>query len=112
MQFGLQTPTQLTVTAVVVNPGNTAQVYIALSAAGSNIDQPNSLGIASSIDGGTTWVMLADSPTWSVTRQLVLDRTAPEYLYGLSDVGPWRYELIPGAAGSDAASDPVETVNP
>jgi hypothetical protein len=112
MQFGLQTPTQLTVTAVVVSPGNPAQVYIALSAAGSISDQPNSLGIASSIDGGKTWVMLPDSPTWAVTSQLVLDRTAPEYLYGMSDVGPWRYELIPQAASSDAASVPVETVNP
>jgi hypothetical protein len=112
MQFGLQTPTQLTVTAVVVSPGNPAQVYIALSAAGSISDQPNSLGIASSIDGGKTWVMLPDSPTWAVTSQLVLDRTAPEYLYGLSDVGPWRYELVPQAEGSEAASAPVETVNP
>ena len=112
MQFGLQTPTQLAVTAVVVSPGNTAQVYVALSAAGTNNAQPNSLGIASSSDGGRTWVMLPDSPTWSVTRQLVLDRTAPEYLYGMSDVGPWRYELIPGAASSDAAGVPIETANP
>jgi len=96
MQFGLQTPTQLTVTAVVINPGNTEQVYVALSAAGSNPDLPNSLGIASSSDGGMTWEMLPDSPTWSVTHQLVLDRTSPGYLYGLSDVGPWRYELPVG----------------
>ena len=101
MQFGLQTPTQLTVTAVVVSPGNTEQIYIALSAAGSNSDQPNSLGIASSSDGGKTWVMLPDSPTWSVTSQLVLDRTTPEYLYGLSDVGPWHYELLPAAVSSN-----------
>ncbi len=101
MQFGLQTPTQLTVTAVVVNPGNTEQVYIALSAAGLNSGQPNSLGMASSSDGGKTWVMLPDSPTWSVTSQLVLDRTTPEYLYGLSDVGPWHYELLPAAVSSN-----------
>ncbi len=99
MQFGLQTPTQLTVTAVVVNPGNTHQVYIALSAQDSN-DQPISLGIASSTDGGKTWGILPDSPTWSVTSQLVLDRTTPGYLYGLSDVGPWRYALSPVALNS------------
>jgi len=99
MQFGMQAPTQLTVTAVVLNPGNTNQVYIALSANDSN-DQLSSLGIASSTDGGETWVMLPDSPSWSVTTRLVMDRTAPEYLYGLSDVGPWRYELLPDASNS------------
>ncbi len=99
MQFGLQTPTQLTVTAVIVNPGNPNQVYVALSAVDSN-NQPNSLGIASSTDGGKTWVMLPDSPTWSVTSQLVLDRTTPEYLYGLSDVGPWYYDLSAVALNS------------
>ena len=113
MQFGLQTPTQLTVTAVVVSPGNTEQVYIALSAAGSDSDQPNSLGIASSTDGGKTWVMLPDSPTWSVTRQLVLERMAPEYLFGLSDVGPWHYDLIPEAVSSNTdLSFQPETANP
>ena len=100
MQFGIQTPTQLTVTSVVVNPGNTTQVYIALSANDSN-DQPNSLGIASSTDGGKTWEILPDSPAWAITSQLVLDRQTPEYLYGQSDVGPWRYALLPEAADSN-----------
>lgn len=113
MQFGLQMPTQLTVTAVVVSPGNPEQVYIALSAAGSISDEPNSLGIVSSSDGGKTWVTLPDSPTWSVTSQLVIDRTTPEYLYGRSDVGPWRYELLPGAMSPDeAAAAAAETDNP
>jgi hypothetical protein len=44
--------------------------------------------------------MLPDSPTWSVTSQLVLDRTTPEYLYGLSDVGPWYYDLSAVASNS------------
>jgi hypothetical protein len=101
MQFGLQTPTQLTVTAVVVSPVNTEQVYVALSTPGSNSGQPNSLGIASSSDGGKTWMALPDSPTWSVTSQLVLDRTIPGYLFGLSDVGPWGYDLRPGPVSSN-----------
>jgi hypothetical protein len=29
-----------------------------------------------------------------VTRQMVIDRTTLRYLYGMSDVGPWRYDLV------------------
>ncbi len=90
MQFGLQTPTQLTVSAVVVDPQNARQVYIALAA--TNGDQQNPLGIAAS-DDGKSWAMLPGSPSSSATRLLIIDLTTPMYLYGLSDVGPWRYEL-------------------
>ncbi|MCL4395933.1 MAG: HEAT repeat domain-containing protein [Chloroflexi bacterium] len=96
LQFGMQTPTQLTVTAVVVNPENVDQIFIALAANGSNPGQQNSLGVSVSNDSGQTWVPLLDSPTWSVTRTLIVDRTTPEFLYGLSDVGPWRYQLNGG----------------
>lgn len=90
-QFGLQTPTQLSVTAVVVNPLNVQQIYIALAATNGN--QRNPLGIAASSNGGKTWAMLPASPNLSVTRILIIDQTTPQYLYGLSDAGPWRYEL-------------------
>jgi hypothetical protein len=35
------------------------------------------LGLSESNDGGKTWILLEDSPTWSVTRALDIDRTAP-----------------------------------
>lgn len=95
LQFSIQTTNRVMVTAVVLDRANTNQVYIALSAKDS-MDQLNSLGIASSTDGGKTWSTLPDSPTWSVTNRLVLDRTTPGYLYGLSNVGPWRYQLLSG----------------
>lgn len=94
--FGLQTPTQLTTTAVVVDPEKVQRVYVAL-AVGSEGDHFNSLGIAASNDGGKTWVALPDSPTWSVTRHLLINQTSPEFLYGLADEGPWRYTLTPSA---------------
>ena len=53
------------------------------------------------IHGGKTWEILPDSPAWAITSQLVLDRQTPEYLYGQSDVGPWRYALLPEAADSN-----------
>jgi hypothetical protein len=94
LQYGLETLTQLTTTAVVVNPQNTDQIFVALAANGSNSDELSSLGITESNDGGKTWLALEDSPTWSVTRALDIDHTAPGYLYGLTDVGPWRYQLL------------------
>ncbi len=98
LAYGLQTPTQLTVTAVVVNPENVQQIYIALAVNGSTGDQLNGIGIASSQDGGKTWTTLPDSPTQSVTAFLVIDQTTPHYLYGLSDAGPWRYQLMSSAS--------------
>lgn len=93
LQYGMQTPTQLKTTAVLINPQNTNQIFVALAANGTTSDLPNALGITMSGDGGETWMMLPNSPTWSVTRQLIIDRTTMRYLYGMSDVGPWRYDL-------------------
>ncbi len=93
LQYGMQTPTQLITTAVVVNPRNSNQVFVALAVNGSTSDLLNSLGIASSDDGGKTWSMLPNSPSSSVTRALIIDRTNYQFLYGLSDVGSWGYQL-------------------
>ena len=93
IQYGLETPTQLTTTAVVVNPQNVDQIFVALAANGSGSDELNSLGISETNDGGKTWIMLENSPISSVTTVLDLDHTTPGYLYGLTDVGPWRYPL-------------------
>lgn len=103
VQFGRQTPTQLTVTAALVDPSDADRVYIALAADSSIAGELNSLGIAVSEDGGDTFTPLPDSPTASVTTQLLIDRSTPQYLYGLSDVGPWRYELGAGQA-ADAST--------
>jgi hypothetical protein len=93
LQYGMQTPTQLKTTAVLVNPQNVNQLFVALAVNRMTDDQLDALGIAMSGDGGETWMMLANSPIWSVTRQMIIDRTTLRYLYGMSDVGPWRYDL-------------------
>ncbi|MDE3088484.1 MAG: HEAT repeat domain-containing protein [Chloroflexota bacterium] len=93
LQYGLQTPTQLKTTAVVVNLKNVDQIYVALAVNGSTSDLLNPLGIVSSNDGGKTWLMLPDSPNSSVTSALIIDRTNYRFLYGMSDVGPWGYQL-------------------
>jgi len=99
LEFGLHTPTQLTTTAVVVDPEKVQRLYLAL-AVGSEGEHVNSLGIAVSNDGGKTWVILPDSPPWSVTRHLIIDHTTPEFLYGLADEGPWRYALTADASSN------------
>jgi len=93
LQYGLQTPTQLSTTAVLVNPLNVNQIFVALAVNQATDDQLNAIGVTVSDDGGATWMMLPNSPTWSITRQLILDQTTQRYLYGWSDVGPWRYDL-------------------
>ena len=100
LQYGMQTPTQLKTTAVAVNPRNTDQVFAALAVNGSTSDLLNPLGIASSNDGGKTWSMLPNSANSTVTRALIIDRTNPRLLYGLSDVGSWGYQLPPDAAST------------
>ena len=45
MQFGLQTPTQLTVTAVTVDPRDQEKVFIALAMHGKNDAADIPLGI-------------------------------------------------------------------
>ena len=94
LQYGMQTPTQLKTTAVLVDPHNPNQIFVALAVNGTTGDQLNALGITMSGDSGATWLMLPNSPTWSVTRQIIIDRTTARYLYGMSDVGPWRYDLV------------------
>lgn len=93
LEFGSQTPTQLAVTAVVIHPENAGQMYIALAAPGANPDHLDALGTFASGDGGKTWTWLNNSPNLSVTRHLVIDRSTPGYLYGLTEDGPWRYTL-------------------
>jgi HEAT repeats len=94
LQYGLQTPTQLKTTAVLVNPQNPNQMFVALAVNGTTDAALNALGVTMSGDGGATWLMLPQTPTWSVTRQMVIDRTTLRYLYGMTDVGPWRYDLV------------------
>ncbi len=93
VQFGLRTPTQLTVTAVVVDPQDSRRVYIALAAQGAKPGVKDALGIFASPDGGGTWPALPDAPTGAITTQLVVDPQWPGYLFGMLADTPWRYTL-------------------
>ena len=96
LQFGLQTPTQLSVTALAIDPHNSHRLYSALTARGANNAQ-EPLGIFTSADDGADWTRLPDSPAAAVTAQLVIDPQQPEFLFGIADSTPWRYTL-PAAA--------------
>ncbi len=91
IRAGLPNESRLTVTALATNPVDTRYVYMAL-ATGSGAGQ-TALGIFRSNDAGQTWTQLANASREAVTTRLVLDATTPEYLFGQSDVGAWRYTL-------------------
>ena len=93
VQFGLQTPTQLSVTAIVIDPQNSHHVYIALVSEGAETVPQNPLGISESRDGGTTWWAMENAPTDVVITQLVLDPQEGSYLFGMTSDTPWRYAL-------------------
>ncbi len=93
VEFGLRTPTQLTVTAVVVDPKNSRRVYIALAAPSAEPGVKDALGIFASQDGGNTWLTLPDVPIGAVTTQLIIDPQSPGYLFGMVADTPWRYTL-------------------
>ncbi len=92
LQFGLRTPTQLSVTAVIADPQNVHRLYIALAARGSN-GKPSPLGIAVSEDDGYLWSALPDAPANAVTTRLMIDPEQPNFLFGLANGTLWRYAL-------------------
>lgn len=93
VQFGMQTLTQMTVTAVVVDPQDSRQIFIALAAQSATSGVKNPLGIFTNTDGGSDWSFLPDSPTSLITTQLVIDPQQPGYLFGMTSDTPWRYQL-------------------
>jgi hypothetical protein len=93
VQFGWGTPTQLTVTAIVVDPQNSRQVYIALASPGAEPGIKVPLGISVSKDGGATWWSLEDSPMDIIITRLVIDPQWQGYLFGMTLDTPWRYKL-------------------
>ena len=93
VQFGLRTPTQLTVTAIVVDPQNSRRMFIALAAQGANPGAKDALGIFASQDDGATFIFLPDGPTSAITTRLVVDSQSEEYLFGMIEDTPWRYTL-------------------
>ncbi len=93
VQFGLQTPTQLTVTAVVIDPQDSRQFFIALAAQGANSSVKNPMGVFTNKDGGATWSLLTDSPKGLITTRLVIDPQQRAYLFGMTSETPWRYSL-------------------
>ncbi|MBI5652268.1 MAG: HEAT repeat domain-containing protein [Chloroflexi bacterium] len=98
VQFGIHAARQLAVTAVALDSNQVARVYIALAISVQENRALLPLGIAASDDGGATWKMLLGAPTWTLTTRLMFDPTAPDYLFGNSDGGPWRYPLAPDGA--------------
>ena len=98
VQFGLQTPTQLTVTAVVVDPQNSRRVYIALAAQSAQSGVKDALGIFASQDGGGTFILLPDSLSGVITTRLMMDSQSKGYLVGMTAESPWRYTLPSNAS--------------
>jgi hypothetical protein len=95
VQFGLRTPTQLTVTAVAVDPQDSYRVFIALAAQSAKSGVKEALGIFASQDGGGTWMLLPDSASGIITTRLVMDSQAEGYLVGMTAETPWRYTIPP-----------------
>lgn len=93
VQFGLQTPTHLTVTAIVIDPQNSRQVYIALASPGAEPGIKDPLGISVSNDGGATWGALRDSPMDAITTRLVIDPQSHGDLFGMTGDALWSYAL-------------------
>lgn len=94
IQFGLDSPTRLTVTAVAVNPENAQQIFVALATPGSQSGTNIPLAIFASNDDGESWRLLPDSPMSANTTRLVIHEPWTGYLYGVADGTPWRY-IIP-----------------
>lgn len=102
--FGLQTATNLTVTAIVVDPHDSRRMYIALVSPGAERGNKDPLGIRVSYDGGATWWQLDDSPIDVITTRLVMDPQWPDYLFGMTIDTPWRYALpVLGTVAIDPA---------
>ncbi|MCA1552801.1 MAG: HEAT repeat domain-containing protein [Chloroflexi bacterium] len=91
VRAGLPEAARLSVTALAVNPVDTRYVYMALASASD--EHVTALGIFRSNDSGQTWSLLGNAPREYVTTRLVLDATNPEFLFGLTEVGAWRYML-------------------
>ncbi len=96
VQFGLKTPTQLTVTAVTIDPTDDQKIYVALASLATDGKTLSGMGAFESSDGGKTFAWLEDSPMQVVTTRLTLDPADSDtkgYLLGIADSTPWRYKL-------------------
>jgi hypothetical protein len=92
VQFGLSTPTSITVTAMAVDPENPDRVYAALAAPGAISGQLDPLGIFEEL-GSDAWKRLENSPVQAVTTRLAIDSEAARYLFGETGAVTWRYDL-------------------
>ncbi len=91
--FGLQTATNLTITAIVVDPHDSRRVYIALASPGAGVGIKDPTGLSESKDGGATWWALENSPMDVIITRLVMDPQWQGYLFGMTTDTPWRYAL-------------------
>lgn len=93
VEFGLNTSTKLTMTAIAVDPRDSRRVYAALASPGAELGKLDPLGISVSLDSGITWFQLEDSPMYAMTTRLVVDPEWSSYLFGIAEETPWRFTL-------------------
>lgn len=93
IEFGLETPTRFTVTAIAVDPQNSYIVYVALAWSNPEPGNNDPLGLGISKDGGATWEFLKESQTQAIITRLVIDPQRKGYLFGIAKDAPWRYTL-------------------
>jgi hypothetical protein len=91
--FGLQTATNLAITAIVVDPRDGRHLYIALASPGADVGTQDPMGISESVDSGANWWALENSPMDVIITRLVMDPQETGYLFGMTQSGPWRYAL-------------------
>lgn len=106
--FGLQTPTNLTITAMAVDPRNSRHAYIALVSPGAEPGIKNPLGISESKDGGATWWSLENSPMDIIITRLVIDPQWQGVLFGVTNDASWQFALsVPSTLSADPTNNPA-----
>lgn len=94
LRAGLPVRPRLSITALALDPVDARNLYVALASSDGPADARQApLGIYRSADAGQTWAPLAAAPHDAVTTRLVLDATAPGYLFGQTEDGAWRVTL-------------------
>ncbi len=96
LEAGLPVSERLSVTALAINPVDPRQLYMALAVSlGTTQLHMAPLGIYRSTDGGQSWAAMekANVPMEHVTTLLVIDPTAPDHLFGLTEMGAWRTNI-------------------
>lgn len=95
IKTGLPTETAFMITAMLVHPDNSQQVYMTLGVDRGTARLPlTPFGIFHTTNSGNSWSPLVQWQVDLPTIRLVVDPTRPEYLYGLTESGAWEYPLV------------------